>query len=378
MKKSNLALAVLLSMTMSTLTFAAPPAIPPGHVDNPGGNADVTNTYSPDNSNINTYSPSNNNFNTVAPRVDTDINNTANVNVNPHVNTNVSNFNTISPRVDNEVNNVNHNDLSNRNSNSNSSFNTNLNDLSNRNSNESRNINDLNNSQHQGQGQDQSQSANNHQGQRQNASSDQNQNQNVNDSGNSNQSQSANNAGNSQSTTYNNPRQYRNAPGITSIMGTPGINCMATYALSVSAPGFGVGTGVTSESAECNLREVTRVLHTIGEQDTAIEVMCTSKYVANTVRCQAIRQAKADGIVAKQQASVKTTKVIASSDEGTDLVLEDVVHVDRDNLVVREGNTIKDLQTGKVYGYVRSNGTYMVRNSASSEHQIAIQQLIVQ
>lgn len=180
------------------------------------------------------------------------------------------------------------------------------------------------------------------------------------------QSQSANNNGNAQNTTinqnYNAPKQYRNAPSMNAYMGTPGINCASVYSLAVSGPGLGIGGGFSGESDTCNRREAARVLTQMGEQDTAMEVMCQDKMISETTRCQDIRRNKANKVASNDShnAAATVTKTTATVEA---------------NHVTLNGNVVEDTMTGKTYGYIR-NGEFREVNQVPFAYRDEVSALV--
>jgi hypothetical protein len=186
----------------------------------------------------------------------------------------------------------------------------------------------------------------------------QGQSQNVNDSGNSNQgqTQSANNNGNAQNVNINTPRQHRNTPGMANFTPMPSANCMATVGGAGAGPGIGVSISGSYINEECEIRETSRNFYAIGQSEAAVETACLSKHATQISVCQEIRNERANNV---NQVSQGTNNQVVSSD----------------NRVYLDGNAVKNLQSGKTYGYV-VNGSFKEINTVPFDLRTSVQTLV--
>ncbi|TXH43515.1 MAG: hypothetical protein E6Q97_33965 [Desulfurellales bacterium] len=78
--------------------------------------------------------------------------------------------------------------------------------------------------------------------------------------------------------------KVRNTPDTAVFMAAPSAVCIITGAGSVSMPGFGASLGAGKTDESCVARENARMLHSFGERQAAVQVLCdadvrVAKYV---------------------------------------------------------------------------------------------------
>jgi hypothetical protein len=68
----------------------------------------------------------------------------------------------------------------------------------------------------------------------------------------------------------------------------PSATCRSGAALGIQAMGFGVTGGGDKAVDSCEINEATRIAHSIGEKDMAVEIFCMGSWAAKTSQCQAV------------------------------------------------------------------------------------------
>lgn len=114
-----------------------------------------------------------------------------------------------------------------------------------------------------------------------------------NQTGTNTQNQSANNQGNSQSSTNNfNTHVARNNPNVTVFAPNPTSPCMMSFGGGGAGGGFGVMITGTVSNENCEINEAARIMNSIGQTDTAIEIACTGKHARDTRLCREVNANK--------------------------------------------------------------------------------------
>lgn len=121
------------------------------------------------------------------------------------------------------------------------------------------------------------------------------------------QNQSANNAGNSQTTNFNSSTHVaRNNPNVTVFAPNPTSPCMMSFGGGGAGGGFGVMITGTVANENCEINEAARIMNSIGQPETAIEIACTGKHAKNTKLCRNVN--------ASVEQDIKTSNKVLGSD----------------------------------------------------------------
>lgn len=177
------------------------------------------------------------------------------------------------------------------------------------------------------------------------------------------QSSNANNTGNNQAVQYNAPRQHRMVPSMANFVPMPTSPCMATIGGSGAASGIGISIAGSYVNENCEIQEASKTMLMIGQPEAAVEIACSGKHASKATICRQLhaervaeRVAPITGVVINHSGKAVTSTVTYAS-------------------VERVGNEIRDINTGKVYGYV-VGGQFKERNTPPVEYRSQISQLV--
>lgn len=92
----------------------------------------------------------------------------------------------------------------------------------------------------------------------------------------------SNSSGSNNNTNINKNRTQ--APGIGGAgLAASGNACLGSVSLGASGPGFGFVFGTTTEDKQCNLRENSKTLRSVGQRRASVEILCKNPEMAEAL-----------------------------------------------------------------------------------------------
>ena len=91
---------------------------------------------------------------------------------------------------------------------------------------------------------------------------------------------------------YSGKYEVKNVPSVFSGNVYPTTNCAHSTQVGAAGGGFGLSFGTSHLDEECSLRETARSFNSMGLQNDALHVLCSSRFSASAPSCKAIADTK--------------------------------------------------------------------------------------